>query len=411
MKKYVIFTGTVSGMGGGQMYTYNKQKYVQEMGYSPWIFVNRSDKLWITGFDESHIFTYEALSILPYLFSEKQVEKQVKLLLSNIQYSTDDEVVVESHTPIMALWAEIFAQKCDGRHLAFMIDEKYQIPHNYIDFFDFKLKRKELAGNAQSTVARIFEGYKEIVDSADYQLSPTCNNVVDDVHNSVVDALDKNTLTIACIGRLDKPYVPDLLEEFMKFAAEHKNERIQYVFIGGSDDKRKHRKIVQAFRGFKNVNCVVTGYLFPIPETLFEKVDIFIGAAGSASISWKYDVPTIALDINDYKPIGVLGYTAYKTLYREKEAEFSVSELLDLIIYHDYLQNMEYRKSKSPSDYHDVFLTHMEYISKFPAKKEYFSVMHIEPSSDEIKLVKLLGFLHTKLFIRIRNLIRKYKYH
>lgn len=409
MKKYVIFIGSVFNMGGGQMYVNNKQRYVRDNGYEAHIFVNRGKNLVITGFIKEQIYKYEFLSILPFIFTRKKRDRLIEKMLKDIRYLPDDEIIIESNTPIMALWAELFAEKCQGKHLAFMIDEQYSIASNYIDYFDFKLKRGELAGNNESTVARIFNGYKEITESNKCKLSPTCNNVVQNVNNPIIDSIEDGIITIGSIGRLDKPYVMDMVREFCVFAEKYTHKQLQYVFIGGAT-KKIEKNIRAKFKKYNNVTCIITGYIYPIPENLFPKVDVFVGAAGSSRVSWRYGIPTVTLDTNDHMPIGVLGYTAEKALYREKDAEFSISQLLEKILFEQYLEQFEYKALNTAAVEKSVFDTHMEYVKASLSTKEYYSVDAILLSKREKMLRFLLSILPTKLYIMFRNMIRRIKY-
>ncbi|MBQ2675860.1 MAG: hypothetical protein IJF54_00470 [Clostridia bacterium] len=408
MKKYVFFTGTVSRMGGGQMYTCNKQKFVADLGYTPYVFQIKSGEMYISGFDMDKVFKHECIWINPYLYSKKRIDKILSKMLEHIDYREDDEIIIESHSPQVALWGELLAEKCKAKHFTFIIAENCPVELNYIGFLNFKLQRGELAGNSDTTVARAFEGYQEIEDSAKYRLSPLCNNVVEDVTNPLIDSIDDNVLTIASIGRLDKSYCSSLLQEFLKFAKEHENTKIQFVFVGGAPKKSTVKRFSDAFKNQTNVKCLVTGFIYPIPRAVFDKVDVFVSAAGSANVSWKHDVPTISLDVSDSLPIGVLGYTTTKTLYRNIEAEHSVSELLHKIVFENYLDDMPYQTYYSVRTEQNYFQKHMEFIEKSTEQKEYYPVAAITPNKKEKILKVLLGVLHTKLFLIVREMIGKF---
>ena len=38
MKKYIFFTGTLSNVGGGQIYIRNKKRFLESKGYDVYIF-------------------------------------------------------------------------------------------------------------------------------------------------------------------------------------------------------------------------------------------------------------------------------------------------------------------------------------------------------------------------------------
>ena len=408
IKKYIIFTGTISDMGGGQMYVYNKQKYVESIGYTPYIFTNRGNNIIINGFHLDKVFRYNCLSIFPFLFSEKKQQKIIKSLMADIGYNEGDEIIVESNTPIISLWGELFTSMTKGKHLAFMIDEHYNINSNWIDFFNFKFKRGELAGNKDSTISRIFSGFKDIENSSDYRLSPLCNNVVQNIDNKIVDKIDTNRLVIGSIGRLDKSYVPSMIKELKIFANNHKNLLIQYVFIGGAD-KKTEKKVRNSFKSFKNVNLLVTGFIYPIPEKILGKINIFISVAGSATLSWLYNIPTISLDVNDYEPIGVLGYTTKATIYRDKKREFSTSQLLDKIFFENYLSNLVYEKKEKIEVNQNYFDHHFDFLNRSNNCQEYYNLNLIKLSSRDNFIKRILCVVPLDIYIFIRDTIRKIK--
>ena len=51
MKKFILLSYTISRMGGGQMYQYNKLKYMKKMGYDTYVLYAIPGKIVITDYE------------------------------------------------------------------------------------------------------------------------------------------------------------------------------------------------------------------------------------------------------------------------------------------------------------------------------------------------------------------------
>lgn len=118
-KIFVIFTYGIHNVGGTQMYTAGKAKYLKENGWGVQIFFNESDQgvstiPSLTEYIESGGGCYFMIKP-PYKFPKQIQEQYLQYLLSkfikrfNVTTLEDCEIIVESHYDIAGYWAELFS--------------------------------------------------------------------------------------------------------------------------------------------------------------------------------------------------------------------------------------------------------------------------------------------------------------
>ena len=60
--------------------------------------------------------------------------------------------------------------------------------------------------------------------------------------------------------------------------------------------------------------------------------NVFVSSSGSCYVSNSLGIPTIPIDSNDHKPIGVLDRTTKNVIYRDYEPQVELKKLLDDIL-------------------------------------------------------------------------------
>lgn len=409
MKKYILMTMGISGMGGGQMYIRNKLLYMESKGWEVFAYGGLPGEVIIPELKKFSTRISPILTSAPFVYSKKFVATYIERIIDDCRISREDTVIVESGTAHMSYWGELIAKNCNGRHICFLLDERNDllVQKEYIPFFFFKFERNELAGINSKSLSYLFRGYKNCCVEGGPSLPAFCQNVVEDIEIPQNITLPEADYTIGSIGRLEKPYVLYMIEEVSKYVIEHQDKTFNLLLIGGTNDESRVHQIKKATDGIDNLNVIMTGYMFPIPQRLFSMVDLFISSAGSAGVSYGQNVPTISLDASDYKPIGIMGYTTRKALYRDGEEIIELGEWLKRIFEEDFLVNMPYTPKENSTfellKKHDVFL------KTCADEKNYYDVMSIGPvKKDFIKKVITLLF-GADCLIKIKDLSNKNK--
>ena len=412
-KKYIILTPSISNVGGAEIYCRNKKIFLEENGWDVDIFYCRKGKVLINDLKTYEENFMQELLMPPFFYRKSSINKYIDKITNSI--TGHKEIVVESHTKALAMWGELVANRISGKHIIYLLAESFKklSDHEYL-FFDFKHRRRELAGISDKSLSLLFKGYRDIGEEERYFLRASCANVVEDVENETVNRIETKDINIGCITRLEKDFVPELINEIIIFANNHKDKNILLVIIGGSINGDLEKIIYHKVKNIENLEVIITGYLFPIPKKIFHLLDIFIGVAGSAKISAREGVPTITLDVIDGKPIGLLGYNTESTLYRDTENQTSLSQLLeDILIDKKFdLRKISISDNLRLCDFRKEYQSHLRFIEKSEQTKDYYNFDDKLPLKEQIGKIafNMLGIkVSAKLYqllIKSQNSIR-----
>lgn len=384
MKRYIILTSSIAGVGGGQIYSKNKKKFLEDHGWHVDIFSFGKGTILISelSFDKNNVI--RELKQSPKLFTNSQRENIIKLISREGEYQ---ETIIESHTINLAIWGEFIAERIGGKHFIFLLTESFSdLNKSKLDFLSFKHKRKELVGITEKSLELLFKGYKHVETEKKFAFKPICTNVVEDVENDIVKSIERRDINIGCITRLDKAYIKPLLEEVIKFARLNSDKTIQLVFIGGTHNKFITNTINKRVEHISNLNVIITGFLYPIPKHIFKIIDFFICTAGSAKVSAREGVMTLAVDCQSVKPIGIIGYDTNKTLYANENCIASLSEKLNEILIEKKLyRDKSFKYDKISEIELDIeFKKQMNFIYASEPEKTYYNFQKIRPTNKEI---------------------------
>ncbi len=407
-KKYVFLTGTIGTIGGGQIYVRNKVKYLQETGWEVEVFSHCNDYIMV---EELRCFKKNVIDLLkfkPKTFSKRQTRATVEKISSIIKKREHDEVIIESHEIQLSLWGEMIANKLRCKHIVFLLSEGFpKLPLDILKFFDFKHKRRELAGINKKSLELLFKDYKVLSENEKYSLKAMCTNSVDDVPNDVIDSIKKKDINIGCISRLQKTFITTMVDEVVHFSKTNGSKTIQLVLVGGSPGNLIEKDIIKKTENVANLKVVMTGRLFPIPKRLFELMDIFIGVAGSAGVSANEGILTLTVDVMTHKPIGLLGYDTANKLYAAHSSHISISDALEKILVKDNLQNKNININYKIADFRRVFPKHLDFIDVSCKENKYYDVGHIKLDTMELIKKYLVRVVGKNIYKKMRRTIKK----
>lgn len=400
MKTYIIIASAIGNMGGGQMYTNNKVRYLKEQGWDVAVLFPCATKNILL--DDLKQFSNNCISDMNFgLYYVPSYKRNQIVRFIKQQIDTHGDVVIESQTLPLSFWGEYLAKRLEAKHIINCIEEQFaNLSSSQYDFLLFKMKRWEILNFGIGTQKRLF---KEKWDDSflQYQnnVSYKCTNVTSDIDVDIKFA--KSDFTILSIGRLSKPYVPGMVDSICNFAKKHSEKTINVVFVGGSTDGSVEKSISERLSCLSNVNVYMLGYLFPVPISVIKSSNVAIATANSILVTSDQDVPTISLDINDYKAIGVYGYTTSNKFTRsENEPILEVEDLLeDVLIKKLYLPSNKVNNSMADSE--EEFNRQVLFLEKSKGnKKQYFDVDAMVSGFTHIisvakwHLIKLLKRLH-----------------
>ncbi|MBO7144309.1 MAG: hypothetical protein J6W13_05710 [Salinivirgaceae bacterium] len=392
-KRYVIIADSLSNMGGAQMYIRNKMLYLRNQGWSVTITAAKAKNIIIPELKEiNHIIP--ELQYCKYYY-RKGIQKRISEKLSKIVADRDyEEIIIESTSIVQSTWAETVAQKVGARHIVYLLQERNDVDNQGLrEYFLFKHSRHELVGITTRTISDMFKPFHPIPDGESYCLSAHCSNVEADVDCLFLHQIDSNCYDhiVGALSRLDKPYVPYVVDDVCNFASLHQNKKFLLLWIGDAPkDAPIISKVKERVQKNNNVELIITGYLYPVPTRLLEMCHVIISSSGSSIVSKRSGVPTITYDGKDFQPIGILGRTTQNFLFRgEDESPQKLDDILNQIL-------IDKKYTKLPSNYQaDLpdFKSHLDFLKEASQRLEYYDMETIKPKSKLEKKVELGLFL------------------
>ena len=407
MRKYVIFTPCIINMGGAQMYVRNKCIHMHEQGWDVDIITSQYGVIYIHDL-KKYDYVIPELGFNYFLFSKTKRERIIQDILKRLQCDRYDEIVIESTCISESTWAEVVAERIGGRHLFYNLQEHNNISSKVVQaFLIFKYLRHELVGIVEKSLYNMFLPFRPINKDASYSLPACCNNVVEDIESPLLEQIKNyhRDYIVGCLSRLDKPFVIPALKDFISYVTLHPEKQYLLLMIGGAPEKSTYvSDIRKLFIDVKNVNLIITGYLFPVPLKLFELCDAFFTSAGSTRVCMRSGVPSISYDANDFRPIGILGRTTKNTLLRgDNEHPIELSELLD-----DILVNKKYLKEASIYHLYKVdFSLHDKFLAQMSPTKEYFDFENVQKDGAERKLSFLLNMVGAENYYKLGEIKKR----
>lgn len=399
MKHYIILTGAICNMGGAEMFTSNKVRYLHQQSWKVNVFFfNRSGKILLDNLSEFKDNYLPELRYGYYYYSPGQREKILDVLCSGI--SLLDEVIVESHLMNLTYWGEMMAKRCKGISILNVMEEKIARPTAGIaDFIKFKMKRWEILNGSSKALKNRYlqQWYDEGYDMYTHTLmNPLCSNVVSDIDTSIDIPATNSGINIMSIGRLDKPYIKPMFEEVHKYISDNPGNDYNLLVVGGSPNGEVESIIKKLFENLTNMKLYLYGYMYPVPMKLLRIVDVCIASANSVLVTAEQGIPTISISIDDAMPLGIYGITTNNKFVRENEPIIPVSTWLRQVL----SEGMHLCKSgvvRDPeAEFDDAFKTQLEFISRTQRKKEYYDVMKIHSTFDTLLArIKCFYFLKT----------------
>ena len=383
MKKYVFLTFAVAGIGGTQIYVRNKILFLKSLGWDVTVICTE------TGDDVivKELIPYKGCSAPeliknPFLFSKKErgaILDKFKGWIGDVY----DEIVIETNIMPATPWGEMLAEQIRAKHFIFLIQEDYSLSDlRYMKFFDFKYQRGELAANTKYALKQLFEGYRTIPDEKNGELLAVCYNVVEECESEHDTGIVEADYHIGSIGRVNKPFVLPMVKDIVSFADAHKEKTMQLVLFGGSPEKNDYADIYAAVNEAANLSVYITGPIFPVPRHLLVEMDVFVSSAGAARTSADEGFITIAIDANDYKPIGVVGYTTDEIVHRNPDLPHeSTQRLLERILIDKEFDKKTATVAVSNPDYMEVFKEHMEYLERSADTLDYYDIRLLKPKT------------------------------
>lgn len=386
MDKYILI-GSVSGIGGWQLYTEARAEYLTQNGIETFIIseFNPDSPIKLKGFEKQKIIFCDELFRPIYIYSTKQIERTVEYIISKISYEPSDKIYIEATNIATTLWGEIFAKRTNGVCCSYILQSHiYNISQQEQVFLKHKYDDNSLFGMSKLTIPDIFKGYLDVKDDVRELLASWKPPISDE--KEIIEDLDTikdDIIVIGYFGNLNKPHFLKLCEFLRQYVHKHSDKRFAFLSIGSSADGLPELEQKKLSTCVDNCLCINIPSLYPVPKTYFDYMDVCLGSWGSSTTAAKAGAISIRLvDDVDIIPHGIIGITLLKKPYYENpRCKESLEELLDKILfekkYKGVVPSLEENKNDNNAMQKHIQVTLMNSMNN--SKREYYDISQIRP--------------------------------
>ena len=390
--------GIANCIAGGPIYDCNKKMYLEEHGWNVVVVPVSAGKVLLTPLKEYEGISFPFVTASPSSFTKKKLHVKIEELVSYVNVGTSEETIIETGTDYTALWGELLAERLNAKHIIMFLDETNRnVNDNTYKFYEFKYKRGELASISLESLNAIFSPYFELSNPEQHVLSAWCRNSVGDNDFELEKHIPTGDFVIGSIGRLEKGFVPNIIQGICQFAQKVPNQKVSVCFIGGSDRKTEE-KVRNGFASIKNISLYITGYLWPIPRNLFTRFDLFISGAGSVYVSANMGIATVRMDVITYEPLGFVKSLNPENMETQNLKNGTVEDYIwKALIEKDTPKITDRIPLEKEWEYISAsFDKHMKFIENSANTKEYYPTNVMPPPTHKEKIkktaIRILGY-------------------
>lgn len=404
MKRYIFITPTLQNMGGAQLYIRSKMRWLRGNGWLVDVIYAISGKAVIPELQACNL-CFQETKYPTFYYRARKREKIVEKLCRAVLDKEYDELIIESTVIENSTWGECIAAKIGAKHLLYSLQEDNTTANKSLqEYLVFKHSRKEMAGIVETSLYDCFSTFHPIARDLSYCLKAYQFYPVEDYESKLVDFIsqDKRDFVIGSLCRLNKPCVKKIFDDVLLYIKEHSSYKFILLLIGDSPEGDDTRAYIETeCSQVKNLKLYITGYLFPVPKKLLALVDAGYSTSGSVRIMANEGIPTVAVDGNDYKPIGVMGYDTDNSLFRESEPIIEIKKYFDRILFEKSIEKKSPKKPTQPD-----YSSHFEFLSNSADSKTYFNVSKLCWNKDQRLQRILMPILGPKAYHKIMSLIK-----
>lgn len=414
--KYIILNRTISGLGGAEIYTRNKACFMEEQGYEVEIFSSQRGNIYIDYFKRYEDNIIGELNYNPNFFSKSKQEAILSFIETKIY---DTNVIIESHSVELALWAELIRKRVKAKNFVFLLDDTFpRFTNEVYDYLLFKIRRKELACIDSGVMKLLLKEKYALVAPADYYLSAVCTNSIQPAAYDFEELIDFSEFDIKLftISRIEKRSVNIICSQIVKFAVDNPGKRILYYIFGDTNNKSIKNQLISSFNKISNVTFFISGFIYPIPLDFIKKFDLCISVAGAARAASNERIPTMTLNQDTGKPFGIMGYNTKATQYEQDDQGLcqwkDICDGLNSIFINNEIDLSKIEIKTETIDYNQRFLLHIEFINSAARNYELYDISNIKSVNAKYLrfskifslIIRIFGFnIFSLLYTTMRN--------
>lgn len=405
---YLFLTNNIGDIGGGQLYMARKIRHLKEIGWrvEVWHFDSTQPVL-----EDLKPYSGNHLRWLCHRYTTLTDTIRQRALREMSDKIVTDRIVIESYTLETGLWGEALAaslsERMEAVHLCFLLTETPRIPSvEERGFLEYKYRQGLLKGISDRTLSNLLPGLKP----GDGKLYAFCTggNVADIESAAIPNIPVREDFAILSVGRLEKPYVPDMLEEIAEFAVkmDSRGKRVRLFMVGDTHAKELRRRLKEMVAEVFGLRVDWCGFLWPVPRELYRVADIFVGVSGAVEDAVLEGIPSIVLDASDHQVIGLYGETTSNELFRsENEPPVPLSKMLwNMWLQKDFRR--ELRRDFTPDTIEPDYAPHDE-IALSSHVEDYYDVSGISPRDTIGRILRVINKIGGEKIVYLLKKLRR----
>lgn len=381
MKNYIFLNTSIANIGGAELYISHKCSHLKNLGYNVYVFSFEHGNVVINNLKEYEKYILPELKVL---FRRSNARMRRNVLDAFINLNLEGEIIIESNIDNLNPWGEFIAKEIGAYHICYLLPEKSIAREADHEFYRFKYNQHALFGITPRSVTDMMKDGHEYSDSFLPAVGCT-SDTIDYQTQYEIEGWKTADYTIMALGRLNKAYIPNMLDSVCAFSRKQKHKSVNLIVIGGfmSASITNHLSKIHCLS--PNLQVYYIGEMNPIPQNLFKISDVAIAVAGCAHICYRQGLPVITIDANDHKGIGVFKQFTTNTIFREDEPIVEVENLL-----YEVLVDKKYGKHTvdSFSSQQQIDYSKHDSLLEIPLGFEYYNVSS-RPESFISLIVKL----------------------
>ncbi len=407
MKLYVMIFAVADIVAGGPIYCLNKLRFMEENGWTVHVFSPNEGKVYIHGL-EKYNHKYDFIYDFPYLFTEKERSRLIQRMADHLPDGDFDEIIIETGTDYTAYWGELLAKKLNARHFIMFLDEyNDRLNTANLPFYKYKLSRNELAFISEKAMQQNLRLLPEIPVDEKHVLRTPCSNSVQSFTSSLQDAFTVSDYNIGYVGRIEKDMVLNIVNSVISFSKSVYPQTVTFVMFGGAqgDIEKNYKELLSSY---SNIRFFITGYMWPLPLSALQKMDVFLSFAGSAQATTKKGMQTIRVDVYNESESGLAYYQDKQWHVCKIDGTSTIADCLKaVLIDHVSVPSEKISDEEEWQLIKNTLQTHLDYLRSSDKNLNYFNLADLELSPKMEKKKKIYSVIGGENYKKIANGIVK----
>lgn len=314
MLNYIFLAHSLSNIGGAQLYISKKAAFLKSKGFNAIIVAGKADNIILDDLKKYYIF--QKLELLySYLFYSRynltKITCDIYDYIKNVANVKDDTFIIQSPSVNLGLFANDLSKKLQCSSFIYNIAENDFARHEEIaKFVSFKMNKREFVGSSKSSTKMYLKDYPGLYEEKKniyFNVPIDCSNLLDDTGCNFLKN-QKDTFRLLSISRVEKKYLPLLVDEIIKASNMYKDRKFLLSLLVDKHEGCSFNSLIKSVVNLpNNMEVNILGPCVPLKKSIFMSHDIYIGYATSALYAISVGMPTIIADTRSNKSVGIFG--------------------------------------------------------------------------------------------------------